>query len=84
MRSMVGRRSLPLKLALKAGAFRITIGSAIMAKDTAGRQESAAARETDRSNSHNRTKDPDRWVQDALEDDEVREALKLAHRPKNG
>ncbi len=58
-----------------------------MAKDTAGRQESTTTRQaqeapSDRSDGRNRIKQQDRWMQDALEDDEVREALKLAHRPK--
>jgi len=53
-----------------------------MAKDTAGRQEGAATRQADHSNSRYRTKQQDRWVQDALEDDEVREALNLADQPK--
>jgi hypothetical protein len=53
-----------------------------MAKNAAGRQECAATRQADRSNSRNETKERDRWVRDALEDDEVREALKLAHQPK--
>src|SRR5690348_18115310 len=73
-----------------ARSWRIlnTSGSATMAKDNAGRRESTAARQpqgaaSDRSNNPSRTKQQDCWLRDALEDDEVRQALKLAPRPKS-
>jgi hypothetical protein len=58
-----------------------------MSRNSPERKESvtkreAKARAVDRATGHTRTKQADRSVKDALEDDEVREVLKLHHQAR--